>query len=281
MEEVAMQVVTVQDLKPRAIGTQREGDLTSHDLLEGEPGSRGNFRMILSTVGSQWSAPRHRHNFEQLRFIVSGEIDYGKGKVLRAGQVAYFGEGVPYGPQVRKAGTTTLEFQFAGASGSGYVEIDALYAAKKTLAARGTFENGAFTYTDPEGKRHNKDAFAAMWEEATGRVMKYPKPRYGDMVIIDPASFSWLKEPQTPGVERKCLGTFTECETRVSLVKMAAGATALFGSSSPSELLFLTSGAVSDGSRAWSAHSAFDCDTPVELKALEASELLSLRLPRL
>src|SRR5262249_57825962 len=41
-------------------------------------------------------SPRHRHNFDQVRFVVSGELEYGPLK-CRPGDFIYFPEGVFYG----------------------------------------------------------------------------------------------------------------------------------------------------------------------------------------
>ena len=46
-----------------------------------------------------FSAPRHKHNFDQIRYIVSGTPDFGHYQVASAGQSAFFPAGAAYGPE--------------------------------------------------------------------------------------------------------------------------------------------------------------------------------------
>src|SRR4051812_9641085 len=47
---------------------------------------------------ASYHSPRHRHNFEQIRYVIAGSATYGP---LQAepGDCIYFPEGVYYGPQ--------------------------------------------------------------------------------------------------------------------------------------------------------------------------------------
>ena len=40
--------------------------------------------------------------------------------------------------------------------------------------------------------------------------MKLPRPRYKNVIVMDPAHFNWLPVPDAPGVERKYFGSFSE-----------------------------------------------------------------------
>ena len=70
-----------------------------------------------------WTTPRHRHNFDQIRYVMKGIYPYAKGKSMSEGTVAYFPESVHYGPQDRPEGLEMMVCQFGGASGSGFVSI--------------------------------------------------------------------------------------------------------------------------------------------------------------
>ena len=99
----------------------RGGTFHSRTMAEGTPGTPGNFKFSLSWLGTDYSGPRHRHNFDQYRFMIEGESDYGQDGPLKAGMLGYYPEGVPYGPQVNKTDIFCAVLQFGGASGSGYL----------------------------------------------------------------------------------------------------------------------------------------------------------------
>jgi hypothetical protein len=45
-------------------------------LLTGTPGAIDNFKLILGTTHADYTTPRHRHNFDQIRLQVGGNFDY-------------------------------------------------------------------------------------------------------------------------------------------------------------------------------------------------------------
>ena len=64
------------------------------------PGVGAHALMIKYLDGdATFTAPRHRHDFEQISFAIDGEPDFGDGLVCTAGQAAYFPAGAPYGPE--------------------------------------------------------------------------------------------------------------------------------------------------------------------------------------
>src|SRR5439155_12021804 len=67
--------------------------------LVGQPTSPDNFMLVLGRQDSDFSMPRHRHNFDQIRLPLKGDMNIGDGITLKEGQVGYFTEGMPYGPQ--------------------------------------------------------------------------------------------------------------------------------------------------------------------------------------
>ena len=56
------------------------------------------------------------------------------------------------------------------------------------------------------------------------RAIRFPRPRYKNVIITDPAQFNWLPVPGASRVERKYLGSFTERAFWIELVKIDAGA---------------------------------------------------------
>ena len=91
------------------------------------------------------------HNFEQIRFPLEGEFQYAEGKVLPAGWVGYFPEGVYYGPQIRHKGLYMLLLQYGGASGHGFFSEHQYVSGQEALRKKGTIAKGKFSFTDKDG----------------------------------------------------------------------------------------------------------------------------------
>ena len=278
-----MQLVDLREAPNYDIGKIRDGDLDSKHLLNGVDNTPNNYRVALTTATTAWPAPRHRHNFDQIRFPINGAFEYAKGTELPAGWIGYFPEGAHYGPQLRQPGLKMLVIQFGGASGSGYLSEEQLRAARSRLVARGSFDKGVFTWIDENGKKHNKDAFEACWEEHMGRKLEYPAPRYDGQIKMNPASFAWVADKAREGVAHKWLGTFTERDIRIGFVRVSPGAVIKVGDHDAPEFLFLAKGAVAVNGKDYGLHAAFGFEAhegPVALEGVEESELLRVQLPR-
>ena len=173
-----MKIMQLEDA-PLVRGLEhRGGTFHSRTMAEGTPGTPGNFKFSLSWLGTDYSGPRHRHNFDQYRFMIEGESDYGQDGPLKAGMLGYYPEGVPYGPQVNKTDIFCAVLQFGGASGSGYLLPREVKAGMEELKKFGEFKDGIFHRNDDVPGRRNSDAYQAIWEHMHGREMVYPKGRY-------------------------------------------------------------------------------------------------------
>jgi hypothetical protein len=128
-----MKVVQFEDVTPVRGLEHRGGTFHSRTTAAGVPGTPGNFKFSISELGTDYSGPRHRHNFDQYRFMLSGESDYGQDGPLKAGMLGYYPEGVPYGPQVNKTPIVCAVLQFGGASGSGYLQPREVKAGMEEL----------------------------------------------------------------------------------------------------------------------------------------------------
>lgn len=278
-----MQIMKAAEAPRYGAGNLREGaDFSEVVLLHGRENALDNFRLYYSNAtNGEWKTPRHRHNFEQIRLPLAGEFEYAKDKRLPAGWVAYFPESVHYGPQIRLPGLSMLTLQFGGASRSGYLSEAQRRRGYDELRAKGTFEKGAYSWIGENGRRHNQDAFEAIWEHMMGRKLDYPTPRYESLVIMNPAAYGWVPEPGAPGVSRKWLGSFTERCVRTGYLRLEAGATAKIGSRTATEILFLVDGEVGRSGAAYGRHTAF-CTDPgesIELTAARASDIFCIELP--
>jgi hypothetical protein len=219
-----MQVIDVASVPLKEIPHIREGVFRSRKLLTGTEGSPGNFALQLVTTPETYYSPRHRHNFEQVRYQIEGDFDFSADGKMKPGTIGYFPEGTHYGPQSSKQKSLTLVLQFGGASASGYISTEQYARAAAELAETGSFEKGVYTRPGKDGVKVNQDAYEAVWEQVNGRSLVYPKQRYASPVFMDPAAFHWLPLARYPGVSRKLLGVFSECEVQIALYQLQPGA---------------------------------------------------------
>ena len=118
------------------------------------------------------------------------------------------------GRKARRARSVTAVLQFGSASGSGYLSREEVYAGTEELKKFGTFEGGIFRRNDDVEGRRKTDGYQAIWEHMNGQRMEYPKPRYRDPIMVDPANYEWLPVDGMPGVSEKPLGTLHRAAMR-------------------------------------------------------------------
>ena len=67
-----------------AVGSMRDGKLDQKFLLLGEDNSPNNYLLNVGLTGSGgWGTPRHRHNFDQIRFVLKGKYPVSPHKVMK------------------------------------------------------------------------------------------------------------------------------------------------------------------------------------------------------
>ena len=167
-----MKIMQLDDV-PLVRGLEhRGGTFHSRTMAEGVPGTPGNFKFSLSRLGTDYSGPRHRHNFDQYRFMIEGESDYGQDGPLKAGMLGYYPEGVPYGPQVNKTEIFCAVLQFGGASGS-----------RLSAAARGQGRHGGTEEVRRVQGRHlpspRRRCRQAQHGRLSGDLGAHARPRHG------------------------------------------------------------------------------------------------------
>ncbi len=261
------------------------GSVAFKHLLKGEPGSPDNFMYILGRQDGDFLMPRHRHNFDQIRLPIRGDMNIGRGIVLRQGEVGYFAEGLAYGPQDDPLGSAApgervqLVLQFGGASSYGFMSIEQRRKAREELAKIGRFEGNYYYRAD--GKR--EWGLNAIWEHVFGARLKYPRPRYREAVIADPASFHWLPVRGARGVYRKFLGAFSERAVSIEVFRIERAAT--WSSTDPvaRRLLVVLSGSGRAAGRPLSYLTAMEADPgeSLEISAGHETELFVVGLPKI
>jgi len=249
-------------------------------LDTGVPGLTAEFS--LSIVPEGYFTPRHRHNFDQIRYTLDGVQSTGHGD-LGPGEIGYFPEGAYYGPQAQKGECATLVLQFQGASGRHLLsneEMNATY--QKMREAGAVFENGVYKGKTAEGKRKNKDSYVAIWEEHEGKRLTFPAARYRTPVMMLSDSYAWIRDRDRPGIETKHLGTFTEMRTGVGFFRLLPGASLDAARQRDAEIRYCIDGAFSYGGKEWGRETYMYLppeSTPEVLSTREGATFFSIGLP--
>jgi hypothetical protein len=223
-------------------------------LFEGEEGSPDNYMLVMSNEPKGYFSPRHRHPWDQIRFCLSGKIPIAKGLYVEAGEIAYFPESAPYGPQEGGEDRIVLLLQFGGASGQGFIGPDRLNEARHELAGQGTFEGGVYAVETAEG-RTNRDAYEAIWHHVTGRAPDYVSPAYKIPIVMRPEALHWERTSEA-GVSVRNVGLFPHRGLAIANWKLASGALHRLPATPAMRFLFVIDGAGTAGGeelRSWSA----------------------------
>jgi len=254
MSDAIMSDVITCDTKAMDYEEVRRGrvHMIRRKRLPSETGIPGvTMEYSLSVVPDGYFTPRHRHNFDQIRYTLSGLQSTGLGD-LAAGECGYFPEGSYYGPQKQEGPCECLVLQFQGASGEHLLsneEMNATY--EKLLKSGGKFENGVYKGFKPDGSPKNKDSYEAIWEEHEGRDLEFPAPRYRQPVMMLAKNYRFWPDRKRPGVEVKHLGTFSEARTGIGFVRLAPGAEIKGGAQEDTELRYLLEGSYAYDGKVW------------------------------
>jgi hypothetical protein len=260
-----------------AVGTDFRGNPKDGQiLLSGADGTRDNYRLSFTRQTGPFYSPRHAHNFDQIRMVLGGgPMNYGPDCWIQPGEIAYFPEGTPYGPQDYDTARYGVTFQFGGASGSGYISLERMLEGMEELKAFGTFEKGVFHRTGdvPPGMRRERDSYEAVWEHVNGRPMEYPKPRYDEPILMKPDHFTWQDDPDQFAVSMKRLGTFSERQLEMSVLRVGAGASARIAPRHGTNIGVVLAGTGSIGAHELRLHAAFSLERDEGAVVTSTSEL--------
>jgi hypothetical protein len=276
-----MRIVHADEVPYKKPGTKhREGDIEFRRVLQGEAGGVQNFEFLFAKTGGRFYGPRHRHNFEQIRFGLSGKLGSNKADYIEPGQIGYYPENCHY--QIDSSDSEIVLLQFAGPSGWGYLSYDQLDAAYGELSKLGTFKDGVF-FRNPgtnlaPGQKRNQDGYEAIWEHIYGRPIEYPPPRYEAPVLMNPDNYPWLPEPGTPGVARRHIASFSERRIEIAQTKIDAGAEAVEAAPIAPRFLLVVEGAGTAAGTPVRKHSVVELATGERAAVAATSPLLLLGL---
>ena len=209
--------------------------------------------------------PRHKHDFDQVRYFLKGGENYGAHEVLRQGDAIYVPEGVSYGPTYTEEGcdeNIRFTMQFPGVSGNRilYHASQEYHDAQAKLAQIGKVEKGLFVW--PDGRK--QDSAEAIREHVFGRKIEYPKSRYNTYVVMHTPEYNYEPLENVPGVQVKHLGYFNEVGPNIKLVNIDAGANTPAGKAECEQIRLLIEGDISYGDQEFEAVSCmyFPADVP-------------------
>ena len=282
-----MRIAHAETTPKEPVCALRGGKIEFQTLLEGTENTIDNYHVLLADTDISFKSPRHRHNFEQIRYSLVEATNIGKGRNLEIGDVGYFPEGTYYGPQNQEeTGKTSLNMviQFAGPSGSGFMSQRQFTQAFEDMQALGRFEGGVFRRNVPlPDGRINQDAYEAVWETVNGRKLTYAKPRYLDPVHVREEAYAWVPLADAAGVAFKHIGTFNERGVAVYFLQLQPGARYRLAKLPQSRVVFFKDGTGRVGKHdhwtKWTAMHTSPGETP-ELVATTLTEALVLHLPR-
>jgi hypothetical protein len=254
----------------------RSGDVYQKAVCEGRIGQRADSMSLLirySDASGNFYAPRHRHDFEQIRISIDGPMDYGGGQVSNPGWVAYFPAGAYYGPEnIGNASILLIQW------GEYWVSREQNKRAVDELRERGEFKNGIYSYVDAGGRTKNKDGAAAVWEQVYGRELVYPTPKYPSPILMNPEAFEWVRRDDV--ISHKVMGRFTERDLVISKIRWdKAGELQL--PSDRTYCVFTLSGVVRDGDSAYGPQTAVwsEYDQTDVLVGEEGAEAICMAFP--
>ena len=276
---MAAEVMIVDGLNvvPR-VSHHRETTLRITDFFEVADERR--IRIGLSRHRKEaYYSPRHRHNFDQVRFTIAGRPKYGPFQT-EPGDAIYFPEGVFYGPtELHSEEGLTCTMQTQGPSWGSIMERDLLEQTIDELAKEAELDRAHGRIRWPSGRW--QDSYEAAWERVHGTKMVYPTPRYANPVLIRGSAFAWIPVEETPGVSVKSLARLNEVGPAISMVRIEPGSHLPDGRSECHQLLTVVAGSARYGDRAapmgtifyYPPGSAYDA-----IAAEESCELLVLQL---
>jgi len=149
-----------------------------------------------------------RHNFEQIRLPVRGDMNIGRGTVLREGQSATPGRhGVRTAedPLGRRGSRRARAARACSSAAVGHRFHEASSSVARAAGARRTGWFDGNLYHRPDGTV--QWGLTAIWEHVYG-TLKYPRPRYQNVIIADSEALPLSCRRRQ--VEHKYLGAFSD-----------------------------------------------------------------------
>lgn len=234
-----MEIIDVSAMEWERLRVSSRNMRTSRKLLrdgESSPGI-GLYALIVKThEGDEvFTAPRHRHNFSQIRLALRGRMNFGPDLECVPGEIGFFPGGAYYGPE-EIDGAEYLLLQW----GPDWVSREQDRQAIDELSRFGRFEGGLYI-RQVDGEEVSIDGKRAVWEHIYGRPEVIHEPRYRAPIMMTPSNFDWLADG---ALSRKMLGRFTEDDVAVEMVRWDEAGGVLRLDDQRTWLIYLAEGSV-------------------------------------
>lgn len=273
-----MHVTDTASLEWEQTVNSRTGNVYRKYIREGEvlPGQRYYIRLTkFTSENGPFTAPRHKHDFDQIRVCLKGSQRFGEGFTSTKGCVGYFPSGTSYGPEhIEDAEALLIQW------GPKFISKADNDAAIARLRERGEFRDGFYEAVGPDGRPWKTDSIRAVWEEVHGRPVEVPAERYAQMVLVDTNEFSWTRDPARGGLEFKHIARFGADDLGIDVVRWIADA--LLGlSAERTQLLFVIEGSLTvDGAIHGAGAAAFsDFGSSEVVSATAGTQVYRINFP--
>lgn len=221
--------------------------------------------------GPAYFSPRHRHTFDQVRYVASGRMKVGTAE-LGPGDILYVPEGAFYGPQKIVETETEKEaihfnIQIPGPSRGVYLHADEQRAAATELSKVGVFKDGVFIR---DGKTY--DGFEAVHMHHTGAEPDYADPRVDGIVVFHTAAVKWQPVQGQRGVTAKHIAYLNDVGPNIKMLKLDPGATLQASKNTWEEFRFVIEGAVEYNGKHYASPAGFYCPDYLHLDSMSSSK---------
>jgi hypothetical protein len=254
----------------------RTGAVYRKFIREGEvlPGQSYYIRLSkFTSENGPFTAPRHKHDFDQIRVVLTGKSTFGRGFESTAGCAGYFPSGTSYGPEYIED-SEMLVIQW----GPKFIPKAVNDAAITKLSERGRFHEGFYELTRDDGSVEKIDSLRAIWEEVYRRPIEIPSRRYAQMVLMDANEFTWSLDRD--GLEYKHLARFGADDLGIDHIRWPETQTLVLPADRTA-LVFVLSGSVEANGAAHGPRTAIFSDFGEEdsLRAASGTEVLRINFP--
>jgi hypothetical protein len=210
-----------------------------------------------TTWDESYHSPRHRHTFDQVRYLLTGRQKVGT-RTLAASDLLYVPEGQHYGPQRTdddpQTGrvSTHLSIQIPGAGNGIYLPIEEQRAAVAALSKVGVFKDGMYVR---DGR--SMDAFEATHQQATGSMPVYPPARVDAPIIFHTAAIPWHPVPGIKGLSVRQVAHLYDFGPSIKMIKLDPGAEVPASNGQWEEVRFVVEGEIALDGSSYPAPSGF------------------------
>ena len=213
----------------------------SFGFLDREHGVCINASMSVYT--SERLNPRHKHDFDQVRYYVRGGENYSK-EILGPGHCVYFPEGVPYGPTFTAEGSeenVRLGMQFQGPARRRFSSVSRCRRETRNCWPWGVSSKRDSSSGLTGASRTAPRRFGSIWRE-----QKWTTRSRAMTIISSCIRINTSGEPLdgVGGVAVKHLGYFNEVGPNIKMVRIDAGASTQPGTAPCQQVRYVIEGEI-------------------------------------